>query len=80
MTVSQPYAIIEMVAAGFDVGIFPRWAVNGSLPTTGVIARPITWNGLPLTWYATYLGETNIPIFQNEFLNIVSKLHLTNQA
>jgi LysR family transcriptional regulator, regulator for metE and metH len=80
MTVGQPHAIIEMVASGFGVSIFPRWAVKDSLAATDIIARPITRNGLPLIWNAAFLRNTNIPIFQNEFINIVSKLNLTDQS
>ncbi|MBI5590090.1 MAG: LysR family transcriptional regulator [Deltaproteobacteria bacterium] len=78
MTVGQPLAIIEMVASGFGVGVFPRWAVKDSLMTTGIIARPITRSGLPITWDAAFLRNTNIPVFQDEFINIVSKLNLTD--
>jgi LysR family transcriptional regulator, regulator for metE and metH len=79
MTVGQPQAIIEMVASGFGTSIFPGWAVKDSLAATGIIARPITRHGLPLTWNATYLRNTNIPVYQNEFINIVSKLNLADQ-
>ena len=78
MTVGQPLAIIEMVASGFGVGVFPRWAVQDSLMATGIIARPITRNGVPITWNAAFLRNTNIPVFQDEFINIVSKLNLTD--
>ena len=78
MTVGQPQAIIEMVASGFGVGIFPRWAIEASLPATGIITRSITRNGLPLTWYAASLRNTNRPVFQDEFVHIVSKLNLTD--
>jgi len=77
MTVGQSNAIIEMVASGFGVGVFPRWAVQDSLTATGIIARPITRNGLPITWNAAFLQNSNIPVFQDEFINIVSKLNLT---
>jgi LysR family transcriptional regulator, regulator for metE and metH len=79
MTVGQPHAIIEMVASGFGVGVFPRWAVKDSLMATGIIARPITRNGLPITWNAACLRNSNIPVFQDEFINIVSKMNLADQ-
>ncbi|MFH0994139.1 MAG: LysR family transcriptional regulator [Pseudomonadota bacterium] len=78
MTVGQSNAIIEMVASGFGVGVFPRWAVKDSLTAAGIIARPITQNGLPITWNAASLRNSNIPVFQAEFINIVSKLNLTD--
>ena len=80
MTVGQPQAIIEMVASGFGVSIFPRWAIKASLPSSGIIARPITRSGLPLTWHAASLQNTNRPVFQDEFVHIVSKLNLADRA
>jgi LysR family transcriptional regulator, regulator for metE and metH len=80
MTVGQPNAIIEMVASGFGVGVFPRWAVTDSLVGNGIIARPITRNGLPITWHAAFLRNANIPVFQDEFVNMVSKLNLADPS
>lgn len=76
MTVGQPHAIVEMVASGFGLGVFPRWALNSSLETTGITARPITKGGLPVTWYATFLKNSQIPVFQQEFINIISKMKM----
>lgn len=76
MTVGQPHAIVEMVASGFGLGVFPRWALNNSLETTGITARPITKGGLPVTWYATFLKNSQIPVFQQEFINIISKMNM----
>jgi LysR family transcriptional regulator, regulator for metE and metH len=69
-----------MVASGFGVGVFPRWAVKDSLTATAIIARPITRNGLPITWNAAFLRNTNIPVFQDEFINIIKKLNLIGQS
>ncbi len=80
MTVGQPQAIIEMVASGFGVSIFPGWAIKDSLPASGIIARPITRSGLPLTWYAASLRNTKRPVFQDEFVHIVSRLNLADRA
>jgi LysR family transcriptional regulator, regulator for metE and metH len=80
MTVGQPPAIIEMVASGFGVGIFPQWAVNGTLPSHDIITRPITRNGLSLTWYATFLDKSNIPVFQNEFISIICRINISGQS
>jgi len=78
MTVGQPHAIIEMVSSGFGVGVFPGWAVKGLLAENGIIARPITRNGLPITWNAASLRNTNVPVFQDEFIHIISKLNLAD--
>ena len=76
MPVGQPHAIVEMVASGFGLGIFPRWALNGSLETAGITTRPITKGGLPVTWYAAFLKNSHLPVFQQEFINIISKMKM----
>lgn len=75
MTVGQPQAIIDMVAAGFGVGVFPGWAVRDSLSPTGITALPISRKGLPLTWYAAFLKRTTLPIFLNEFIRIAKGIN-----
>jgi LysR family transcriptional regulator, regulator for metE and metH len=76
MIVGQPLAIIEMVASGFGLSIFPRWAVAGQPQTDGITARPITKNGFPLTWRAAYLKHSRLPVFQKEFINLVGKMNI----
>ncbi|MFH1980682.1 MAG: LysR family transcriptional regulator [Pseudomonadota bacterium] len=78
MTVGHPQAIIEMVAAGFGVSIFPNWAIRSSLENGSITARPITPRGLPVTWHAALFADSNPPGFQKEFINIVSKMNLVN--
>lgn len=80
MNVGAPQAIIEMVAAGFGISIFPRWAIAEALKTWPIICRPIGPRGLPLTWHAVYLKHANIPIYQQEFLRNISKLNVTEQT
>jgi LysR family transcriptional regulator for metE and metH len=77
MNVGAPQAIVEMVAAGFGIGIFPRWAVAEALKTWKIVARPITPRGFPLTWHAVYLTHNNIPIYQQEFIRSISRLNVT---
>jgi DNA-binding transcriptional LysR family regulator len=76
MMVGQPLAIIEMVASGFGISVFPRWAVRSTLEGDGITARPITRNGFPLTWQAAFLKNNQIPLSQKEFINIVSKMNI----
>ncbi len=80
MNVGAPQAIIEMVAAGFGISIFPRWAIAGALKTWPIVARPIGPRGLPLTWHAVSLGHTNTPIYQQEFIRNISMLNVTEQT
>ncbi|MGV1097839.1 LysR family transcriptional regulator [Thiovibrio sp. JS02] len=77
MTVVQPQAILELVAAGLGVGIFPRWAVRSMLATTNSLTtRPISEQGLPLTWNAVFLKNGNLPLFQGEFIDMVRKMEI----
>lgn len=78
MTVG-PQAIVEMVASGFGLGIFPRWAINSSLESNAITARPISKGGLPVIWYAAFLKNGRIPNFQHEFINIISKMKIDEQ-
>lgn len=80
MNVGAPQAIIEMVAAGFGISIFPRWAIAEALKTWPIVCLPIGPRGLPLTWHAVYLKHANIPIYQQEFLRNISKLNVTEQT
>lgn len=80
MNVGVPQAILEMVAAGLGISIFPRWAVTEALKMWKIVARPITQKGFPLTWHAAYLTHSNIPIYQQEFIRSISKLSVTDQS
>ncbi len=80
MNVGALPAIIEIVAAGFGVSIFPRWAIAGAMKNWPIAARPITARGLPLTWHVIYLNHTNIPIYMQEFIRSISQLNVTEQA
>ena len=71
MAVGQPQAIVDMVAAGFGIGILPHWAVAHSLDANGLAARPIGAGGFPLTYRAAYLRNRRIPVFQEAFIDIV---------
>jgi DNA-binding transcriptional LysR family regulator len=78
MTVGHPQAIVEMVAAGFGVSILSNWAIQSWLEKGSITARPITPQGLPVTWHAAMLADSHPPGFQKEFISIVSKMNLAN--
>jgi LysR family transcriptional regulator for metE and metH len=80
MNIGVPQAIIEMVAAGFGLTTFPRWALTEALKTWKIAARPITPSGFPLTWHAVYLTHSNIPMYQQEFVRSISHLNVTEQT
>ncbi|MCB2217816.1 MAG: substrate-binding domain-containing protein [Desulfobulbaceae bacterium] len=79
MNIGAPQAIVEMVIAGFGISVFPRWAVIEALKTWPLAARPITPRGLPLTWHAVYLTHSNTSIYQQEFINSISRLNVTEE-
>ncbi|MFH1021350.1 MAG: LysR family transcriptional regulator [Pseudomonadota bacterium] len=81
MPVGQPQAIVEMVAAGLGLGIFPRWAISGALATGGIAARPIGKGGLPVTWFAAFLKNGGqLSVFQQEFVNLISRMKIDERA
>lgn len=75
MTVSQPQAIIEMVSSGFGIGFFPKWAVQSAIDSKVLTARPVTRTGIPVQWNAAFLKKKQMPAFQREFINMISKLN-----
>ncbi len=77
MSVGHPQAIIEMVASGFGVSVFPRWAVASSLETYPIAALPITKSGMPLTWYAIWLPNNNMAGFQQEFIHLIQRMNFS---
>lgn len=80
MHVGAPQAMVEMVAAGFGITVFPRWAIAEALTTWRIVARPITPKGFPLTWHAVYMTHRNIPLYQQEFIRSISRLQVTAES
>lgn len=80
LTVDQPQAMLEMVVAGLGIGLFPAWAVREAAASGRVATRPLTAQGLPLRWHAVSLPSGNIPVFQEEFVRIVSRLNISEEA
>ncbi len=78
MTIGQPQAIVEMVTAGFGLGVFPKWAVKSSIKANKLCALPIGKKGLPLTWNATFLKDSVLRVFHKDFINMVSKMNLAD--
>lgn len=76
MTVDQLNAIIELVASGFGISVFPMWAVKGSLDACGLAAKPITRSGLPVTWYVAFLHKHQPPLYHEEFIQILMRMDL----
>lgn len=76
MSVAAPHAIVAMVAAGFGLGVFPAWAVTSVLADNGIVSRPITEDGLPLTWRAVHLRHRNMPAHLAAFIQILHRLRL----
>lgn len=80
MSVGQPQAIVELVMAGLGVSIFPLWAITSAVETGGLVARPISRNGIPLTWNALSLKGNNTPIYQQEFVRMIREMNIAAQS
>ncbi len=73
MIVGQAQAIIELVASGFGLGFFPKWAIRSFQETKQISARPFTKRGTLLTWAVAHLKDREITLPQKEFINIITK-------
>ncbi len=80
MTVGQPLAIVELVVSGLGVSVFPLWAVTSTLETGALVAKPISREGVPLTWRALFMKGNNIPIYQNEFIKMMQRANVISQV
>jgi len=80
MTVGQPLAIVELVVSGLGVSVFPLWAVTSTLETGALIAKPISREGVPLTWRALFMKGNNIPNYQNEFIKMMQRANVISQV
>jgi len=76
MTVEDPHAIIELVAAGFGISMAPMWAVRSFAAQGRVQTLPVTRSGISLSWYAAFLKEDHVPGFHREFIQMVSQLNI----
>lgn len=47
-----PEAVIDLVRAGFGIGIFSRWAIQPELADGTLLAKPVGPDGLALDWWA----------------------------
>jgi len=47
-----PEAVIDLVRAGFGIGIFSRWAVRPELADGTLVERPLGPEGIALDWWA----------------------------
>lgn len=77
MTVNQPQAIIEMVASGFGIAFFPRWAIQSAIEDQTITVRTLTRTGGPVQWHAVHLKHLELTAFQKEFIHMVSRLNLS---
>ena len=74
MTVGQPLAIVELVASGLGVSVFPLWAVTSAVAEGKLVARKISQKGVPLTWRAQFLRVNNTPVYQREFVRMLQNV------
>lgn len=78
MTVEDPSAMIEMVAAGFGISMAPMWAIQSLLENRSIQARSVTASGLFLTWQAAFLNTVKPPLFLTEFIRMVGRAHIAS--
>ena len=46
-----PEAVVDLVRAGFGIGVFSRWAVEPEVADGTLVAIPITGDGMSLDWW-----------------------------
>ena len=80
MTVGQPLAIVELVASGLGISVFPLWAVTSALKEDTLEARPISRKGVPLTWRALFMKGNNTPIYQKEIIRMMQRANIISQV
>ncbi|THB76965.1 MAG: LysR family transcriptional regulator [Desulfobacteraceae bacterium] len=78
MTVEDPGAMIEMVAAGFGMAMAPKWAILPKVGEGRVHIASVTRKGLHLTWQAMFLENDPIPVFMKEFIHLVERAGITH--
>ena len=72
MMVEDPYAVVEMVAAGFGITLAPMWTVHSQLESDRIRTASVTRPGLFLTWQAMFLRADPTPVFLREFIRMVA--------
>lgn len=78
MNIGNPQAILELVAAGFGLAIFPRWAIGNADKHWPIVGRPIGARGFPLTWHAVFLAHNNTAIYQQEFIRCIGESQIAD--
>ena len=71
MTVEDPAAMIEMVAAGFGISLAPMWSVRSLTESGRLKAVSVTRKRLFTTWHATFLKSNSTPVFLKAFIRQV---------
>jgi LysR family transcriptional regulator for metE and metH len=66
-------AIIEMVKGGFGIAVLARWIVEPYLKAGGLVALPITRQGVHRQWSAAMMDDGPIPKYMQEFLRLFVK-------
>lgn len=66
-------AIIEMVKAGLGISVMARWAVNESLKSGRLLARPLTRRGVHRQWSAAILKRDPVPAHLSDFISLLAR-------
>ncbi len=70
--VAQPAAIIDIVAAGFGVGLAQRWTADGAIKEGRIVGRPIGEFGFPMHWKAIFLKKQQRTFF-DDFIRFIQE-------
>ncbi|MDY6905101.1 MAG: LysR family transcriptional regulator [Thermodesulfobacteriota bacterium] len=72
--VDQPEAALELIKSGFGISLFPKWAIKPYLASDVLCGRSFSKQGVYLEWKAIWLKGKTIPIYQDEFVRLISSV------
>lgn len=73
-------AIVELARAGVGVGVLPRWSVQRTLNSGGLVALSITRRGMHRQWAAATLAAQPDPAYLADFIELVAARALPARA
>ena len=65
-------AILKLVAAGIGSTIVTRWILDYDLQIGGVVAKPLTKNGLYVNWFAVFPRKTAAELQIRELCEVIA--------
>lgn len=68
--------IIEMVIGGLGIAALPKWTVTPQLVSGALVGVPLKPPGYRWSWSIALLRENRIPVYVQEFIDLLAKLPL----